>query len=72
MGPKVYLRNIDVRTRNIPTSMNLCHPKSSIHQLYIPSKLGGRVLIGAVNYYRQEYLMIVKYLNEKQARRLLS
>ena len=56
------LAQVDRKTRKILTATGFHHPKSSLHNLYLHRRMGGRGLISAKDCHRQECTNLGKYI----------
>jgi hypothetical protein len=54
------IKQIDKKTRNMPTMYKMHHPKADVDRLYVKRKEGGRGLA-----YKAEIINIAEYLNTK-------
>jgi hypothetical protein len=57
------IKQIDRKTRKMPTMYKMHHPKADIDRLYIKRKEGGRGLVQAEVVYKTEIINIAEYLN---------
>jgi len=59
------IKQIDRKTRKMPTMYKMHHPKANIGRLYVTTKEGGRGLVQDEAAYKAEIINIAEYLNTK-------